>query len=91
MDAEYQACGEAAREGMSLLKGFRELAQVSSDFPLAGPLIIQSDINAALSLCLERKEGQRAKHIDVIHHFVSGEGCFRGASVRVLKIRRRCQ
>jgi hypothetical protein len=42
---------------------------VSSDFPLAGPLIIQSDNNAALSLCLEHKEGQRAKHIDVIHHF----------------------
>jgi hypothetical protein len=69
MGAEYQACGEAAREGLSLLKDFRELAQVSSDFPLAGPLIIQSDNNAALSLCLERKEGQRAKHIDVIHHF----------------------
>jgi hypothetical protein len=25
MEAEYQACGEAAREGLSLLKGFREL------------------------------------------------------------------
>jgi hypothetical protein len=37
MDAEYQACVEAAREGLSLLKGFRELAQVSSDFLLLDP------------------------------------------------------
>jgi hypothetical protein len=78
VDAECQACGEAACEGLSLLKGFRELAQVSSDFPLAGPLIFQSDNNAALTLCLERKEGQLAKSIDVMHHFareriVSGE------------------
>jgi hypothetical protein len=27
------------------------------------------DNKAALSLCKDRKEGQRVKHIDVIHHF----------------------
>ena len=27
------------------------------------------DNKAALTLCNERKEGQRVKHIDIIHHF----------------------
>jgi hypothetical protein len=69
MDAEYQACGAAAREGLSLGKAKGELAFLSSDFPLSGPVLIRCDNRAALSLCKERKEGQRVKHIDVIHHF----------------------
>jgi hypothetical protein len=69
MDAEYQACGAAAREGMSLRKALREMAFLSTDFLLSGPVIIRCDNKAALSLCKDRKEGQRVKHIDVIHHF----------------------
>jgi hypothetical protein len=40
MDAEYQACGSVAREGLSLLKALDELALLSDDFPIAGPLTI---------------------------------------------------
>jgi hypothetical protein len=69
MDAEYQACGAAAREGHSLGKAIGEIALLSSDFPLGGPVVIRCDNKAALSLCKDRKEGQRVKHIDVIHHF----------------------
>jgi hypothetical protein len=29
----------------------------------------EGDNKAALSLCKDRKEGQRVKHIDAIHHF----------------------
>jgi hypothetical protein len=68
MDAEYQACGAAAREGLSLGKALGEIALLS-DFPLGGPVVIWCDNKAALLLCKERKEGQRVKHIDVIHHF----------------------
>jgi hypothetical protein len=69
MDAEYQACGAVAREGLSLIKQLDELAFLSSDFPIEGPLVVSCDNKAALTLCNERKEGQRAKHIDIIHHF----------------------
>jgi hypothetical protein len=69
MDAEYQACGAAAREGMSLRKALGEMALLSSDFLLGGRVIVRCDNKAALSLCKDRKEGQRVKHIDVIHHF----------------------
>jgi len=69
MDAEYQACGSVAREGLSLLKALAELSVLSSAFPIKGPLTIMCDNKAALSLCKDRKEGQRVKHIDVIHHF----------------------
>jgi hypothetical protein len=68
MGAEYQACGAAAREGMSLRKALGEMALLSSDFLLGGWVIIRCDNKAALSLCKDRKEGQRVKHI-VIHHF----------------------
>jgi hypothetical protein len=34
MDAEYQACGAAAREGLSLIKALGEMGLLSSDFPL---------------------------------------------------------
>jgi hypothetical protein len=69
MEAEYQACGAMAREGLSLLKALVELALLSDDFPIPGPLIVRCDNKAALSLCEDRKEGQRVKHIDIIHHF----------------------
>jgi hypothetical protein len=69
IDAKYQACGAAAWEGMSLRKGLGELALLLADFLLSGPLTIRCDNKAALSLCKDRKEGQRVKHINVIHHF----------------------
>jgi hypothetical protein len=69
MDAEYQACGAVARECLSVLKALDELALVSADFPIRGPLLIYCDNKAAISLCKDRKEGQRVKHIDIIHHF----------------------
>ena len=69
MDAEYQACGSAAREALSLIKQLEELALLSPDFPIQGPLTVLCDNKAALSLCADRKEGQRVKHIDIIHHF----------------------
>jgi hypothetical protein len=55
--------------GASLGKEFGEMALLSSDFPLGGPVVIRCDGQAALSLCKDRKEGQRVKHIDMIHHF----------------------
>jgi hypothetical protein len=69
MEAEYQACGSVAREGLSLLKALDELALLCSDFPLKGPLNVFCDNKAALLLCKDRKETQRSKHIDIIHHF----------------------
>lgn len=69
MDAEYQACGAAAREGLSLRKAFGELALLSNGLELVGPLQIGCDNKAAISLCKDRKEGERVKHIDIIHHF----------------------
>jgi hypothetical protein len=69
MDAEYQACGAGAREGMSLQKALGQMALLSSDFSLGGPVIIRCDNKAALSLCKDCKEGQRVEHIDVVHHF----------------------
>jgi hypothetical protein len=69
MDAEYQACGAAAQEGMSLRKALGEMALLSADFLLSGPVTRRCDNKAALSLCKDCKEGQRVKHIDVIHHF----------------------
>jgi hypothetical protein len=34
MEAEYQACGAVTREALSLNKACRDLAPMSSDFPL---------------------------------------------------------
>jgi hypothetical protein len=59
----------AAREGMPLRKALGEMALLSSDFSLGGPVIIRCDNKAALSLCKDRKERQRVKHIDVVHPF----------------------
>jgi hypothetical protein len=43
MDAEYQACGAAAPEGLSLIKALGEMGLLSSDFPLKGPVAIECD------------------------------------------------
>jgi hypothetical protein len=69
MDAEYQACGAVALEGLSLVRALHELEPLSTDLPLKDPIVICCDDRAALSLCRDHKEGQRMKHIDVIHHF----------------------
>jgi 3D (Asp-Asp-Asp) domain-containing protein len=69
MAAEYQACRAATRQGHSLGKAIREMALLSSDFPLGGSVVIRCDNKAALSLCKDRKEGQRVKRMDIIHHF----------------------
>jgi hypothetical protein len=81
MDAEYQACRAAAGEGLSLGKAPGEIALLSSDFPLRGPVVIRCNNKVALSLCEDRKEGQWVKNINVIHHFArdhvaSGEMSF---------------
>jgi hypothetical protein len=81
MDVEYQACGSVAREGLSLIKALGEMGLLSSDFPLKGLVKIECGNKAAISLCKDRKEGKRVKHVDVIHHFArdnvaSGELCF---------------
>jgi hypothetical protein len=69
MDAEYQACGAVALEGLSLVKALHELEPLSTTVPLKDPIVICCDDRAALSLCRDHKEGQRMKHVDVIHHF----------------------
>jgi hypothetical protein len=69
METEYQACGAVASEALSLRKIMRDLQSVSRDFPLSGPISVACDNKAALVLCKNCKEGQRSKHIDVIHHF----------------------
>jgi len=68
MHAGYQACGLVAREGLSPLKTLDELAFLTSDFPLTEPLLVQCDYQAALTSCKDRKERQRVKQIDMIHH-----------------------
>jgi hypothetical protein len=55
MDAEYQACEAAAREGMSLRKALGEMALLSPDFLMGGPVIVRCDTKAALSLWSKRK------------------------------------
>jgi hypothetical protein len=62
MDAEYQACGAAAREELSLGKALEEMALLSSDFPLGGHVVIRCDKKAALSLCsrIARRVSARA-------------------------------
>jgi hypothetical protein len=72
MDAKYQASGVAAREGHSLCKALGATALLSSYFPLGVPVVIRCDNKAALSLCQDRKEGQRMKRIDIIHHLARG-------------------
>ena len=69
MDAEFQACGAVAREALSLHKALSEFESVCSDFAWDSPLTVFCDNQVALTLCQDRKESQRVKHINIIHHF----------------------
>jgi hypothetical protein len=69
MDAEYQACGAAAREVLSFRKLIEEFTVLCAELCLKGPLRVFCDNQAALTLCADKKETQRVKHIDIIHHF----------------------
>ena len=69
MDAEYQACGAAAREGLSFRKLMREFVGLCREFRVENALRVRCDNKAALALCKDRKETKRVKHIDIIHHF----------------------
>jgi hypothetical protein len=69
MEAEYQACGAVAREGLSFRKLLREFDVFCEALKLNGPLMIHCDNKAAWSMCSDRNETKRAKHIDVVHHF----------------------
>jgi hypothetical protein len=68
MDAEYQACGASAREGVSLIKALEELSEHCVDLALPKHVVIACDKKAALQVCQNRKEGQHVKHTDIIHH-----------------------
>jgi hydroxyacyl-ACP dehydratase HTD2-like protein with hotdog domain len=46
-----------------------EMALLSSDLSFGGPVVIRFRSKAALSLCMDCKEGQRVEHTDIIHHF----------------------
>jgi hypothetical protein len=69
MEAEYQAFGSVAWEAQSLGKMMRDVQPISLDFPFPGSIGVACDNKAALALCRDCKEGQRSKHLDVIHHF----------------------
>jgi hypothetical protein len=62
------AASTMAREGLPLIKAFGEMGLLSSDFPLKGPVVIECDNKAAISMCKDGKEGQRVKHIDIVHY-----------------------
>jgi hypothetical protein len=47
----------------------RDLQSIFRDFRLPGPISVACDNTASLALCKNCKEGQRSKHIDVMHHF----------------------
>jgi hypothetical protein len=69
VEAEYQVCGAVAREALSIRKVMRDLQPISQDFPLSGLISAACDNKVALALWKKFKEGQRSKHIDVVHHF----------------------
>jgi hypothetical protein len=69
MDAEYQACGTATREALSLRKLLREVSMLCRVLWPGEVTVILCDNKAAVSLCLDRKETKRAKHIDIVHRF----------------------
>jgi hypothetical protein len=60
MEAEYQACGAVAREGLRFRKLLREFHVFCEALKLNGPLMIHCENKAALSLCSDRKETKRA-------------------------------
>jgi hypothetical protein len=69
MDAEYQAYGAVMREALPLRKLLRELAILCQALWPEEATTILCDNKAAVSLCCDRKEAKRAKHIDIVHHF----------------------
>ena len=67
MEAEYMACGEAAKEALWLMKLLPDLGV------LVDTLTVLNDNNAAITMLnnpFVGGEGERAKHIDVKFHFV---------------------
>jgi hypothetical protein len=87
MDAESQACGAAAREGLSLINALEDLSELCTDLALPKPFVIACDEKGALQVCQNRKEGQLVKYIDIIHHLAREWG----PAVRVLPKRREWQ
>ena len=59
------------RGSASLREALRDLEfeNVCTDLPWDSLLTVFCDHQAALTLCQDRKESQRVKHIDMIHQF----------------------
>jgi hypothetical protein len=66
MGAEYEACGAATREALSLLREFALLCPVL--WPEKASVILCVN-KAAVSLYSDCKEAKQAKHNDIVHHF----------------------
>ena len=64
MEAEYMAAAQAVREGLWLRKLQQDLGEP------AGAIRIRCDNQGTLKLLKNPVSSQRAKHIDVTHHFV---------------------
>jgi hypothetical protein len=65
-EAEYMAMSEATKEAMYL----RQLLQDINMLPQPAPTIIYCDNQAAIQLTKTESQHNRAKHIDIRHHFV---------------------
>jgi hypothetical protein len=63
-EAEYQGLASAAREVMWFKHLLRDLGFPPQEF------IIQCDSSGALSWCADYKLEPKAKHIDIIHHYI---------------------
>jgi histone deacetylase 1/2 len=64
-EAEYMASNVAAKDGLWLRHLLPELG-----IPNMGPFLIQCDNEACISLIKNPQCTSKAKHIDIIHHFV---------------------
>jgi hypothetical protein len=64
-EAEYMASNVAAKDGLWLRHLLPELG-----IPNLGPFLIQCDNEACLSLIKNPQCTSKAKHIDIVHHFV---------------------
>ena len=56
-------------KGGTVIAETTEFESVCSDNAWDSPLTVFCDNQAALTLCQDRKENQRVKHIDIIRHF----------------------
>jgi hypothetical protein len=65
MEAEYMAANITARDVMWMRHLLPELG-----FPVTGPLAIQCDSQAGIALVKNPLCTAKAKHIDVIHHYI---------------------